>query len=373
MAPAEFPEQARRCRPAASARRVAGVLPGEHQAAERRHLAVSAAAARGQPEEPASAAETAPRTEPASAQAATRSRPLATKAGVSRLTAAFPAAGSVPDSAEVAGRAWLRAAWAALDAREQPSAGAQAESQDVPAHAAAPAEALEAAAYAPAEPQQVALDAPAEVQAAQPVEAAVPNVAAQPAAAVGAAAEQPDVVARPVAEGAVGAPDAAARPAAEQAVVEGVRDAGPLPVAARAVEALGVEQRPAAAREAAEAQPDAVAARLGQVAAAAPAAAVSAGRLDRLRRRPGLGRRSSASPAHGSRSSLVASPTAQSSPAAGREVCSCVLFSRNDLFQARRDQQVCVRPDCGAVQIRRGIYFDAKPPPQGRHSGFIQP
>ncbi len=368
MAPAEFPEQARRCRPAASARRVAGVLPGEHQAAERRHLAVSAAAARGQPEEPASAAETAPRTEPASAQAATRSRPLATKAGVSRLTAAFPAAGSVPDSAEVAGRAWLRAAWAALDAREQPSAGAQAESQDVLAHAAAPAEALEAAAYAPAEPQQVALDAPAEVQAAQPVEAAVPNVAAQPAAA-----EQPDVVARPVAEGAVGAPDAAARPAAEQAVVEGVRDAGPLPVAARAVEALGVEQRPAAAREAAEAQPDAVAARLGQVAAAAPAAAVSAGRLDRLRRRPGLGRRSSASPAHGSRSSLVASPTAQSSPAAGREVCSCVLFSRNDLFQARRDQQVCVRPDCGAVQIRRGIYFDAKPPPQGRHSGFIQP
>lgn len=174
---AAFRARVRRFRRAASARRAAGVPPGEHRAAERRHLAVSGAAARGHLEEsaPASAAETAPRTAVACAQAVARSPPLEAKVAVSRVTAAFPAAGSVPNSTEAAGRAWPRVAWAALDAREQPPAEAQAESPGVPAHAAKPGEVREAAGCAPAEPRPAARDATAEAQAARPVRAAAPQ------------------------------------------------------------------------------------------------------------------------------------------------------------------------------------------------------
>ncbi|BAM86271.1 hypothetical protein S58_02520 [Bradyrhizobium oligotrophicum S58] len=328
--PAEFQAQARSYRPGASARRGVAIRPADRLAVGRRHPA-DRPEADPQPaagSAPVQAAAKEPRR--AAVNAVASPQPEAAAA----VQAVGPALRSVGEEA-----AWGRrpAAPAASDVQALPPAAARAESPGALARAGPRAEA--AAAYAPEE-------RPPEAEAVW--DAAVPE-------------------ARRVAA----APDAAAQPAAEAGAVEAAeQDVGPRP-AAEVGAAPGAAQQPAEA----PAEPDGEARRLEPDAAAGLAAAASVDRLGRLHHlaRQGPGLRPSARSARVIRCSPIASPTARSSQAAGREVCSFVLVSRNVLFQARCDQQVCVRPDCGAVQIRKGIYFDAKQSSLRRHSCFIQP
>jgi hypothetical protein len=105
--------------------------------------------------------------------------------------------------------------------------------------------------------------------------------------------------------------------------------------------------------------------------AAGRAAAASVGHRGRLR--PGApepGPQPAAPSAHAIRSLPFASLTARSSQAAGDEVCSCDLGSPKDVKLS--DEQICVRPDCGAVQIGLGIYFDTRTPLRPGRSCGIQ-
>jgi len=319
--------QAPSYRAAASVRRAAAVRPAGHLAAGHRHPAGRLEADR-QVEAgfaPAQAVAKGPR--PAAGNAVAW-QPEA---------AAVRAAGPALRSAEASG--WRPVAPGVSDARALLPAVVRAEPQVARARAGPRAV---AAAYAPEERRP---------EAAAVWDAAVPE--ARRVAAAG--------------------PDAAARPAGEAGVAEAAQDAGPqLAVEAEVAAAPGAARQPGEAPEG----PDVEAQHREHLGAAAGlAAAVSVdhrGRLHhRARRGPGL--RPSARSARVIRCSSVASPTARSSQAAGREVCSCVLVSRNVLFQARCDQQVCVRLDCGAAQIHKGIYFDAKQSSGRRHSCFIQP
>lgn len=204
-----------------------------------------------------------------------------------------------------------QAAPAALDARvwaARPQEGRAAASVGQ-ARAAPPAA---APACAPEELRQagvVAWDEAAGPPEAQRAAAAQPDAAARHAGEVAAAAQAPDGALRPAAGPEVAAPGAARQPAAE------AREVGP-----------DAEVLPPAGRP----EPGAAAGL-----AVDRAAAVSADRRGRLphQDRPAPGPRSWARSARGILSSSVASPTARSSQAAEREVCSCVFFSRNVLFK----------------------------------------
>lgn len=161
-----------------------------------------------------------------------------------------------------------------------------------------------------------------------------------------------------------------------------LRPAVAVAVAAHAVQAPGVAARQGAV-EAAEVQeavaPDGAARRRapapGRAVAAAPAAvhavAASASRPGRLRLAPGP--RPAVRPAQRMRSLPIAPPTMRSSQAAQDEVCSCRIVSPEMISdKSRRDQQICVRPECGAVQMRRPIYFAACARPRRPHSCRIQ-
>jgi hypothetical protein len=195
------------------------------------------------------------------------------------------------------------------------------------------AQALPSAAHAAAPAQALPADGRAAVQ-----EAAVGLARAAAAPEAGSAAPAASV--RQVA-----AAEAAARDAP--------------PEAAGAAELSGARE---AARWAARAAPDAVRRREARpwpaaaAASALPSVAASACRRDRaLPFAPGP--RRAARPQRAMRSLQIASPLAQSWQAAGDEVWSCDIGSRNQRKRKRGDQQIRVRPQCGGGGGQAGIYF----------------
>ena len=180
-----------------------------------------------------------------------------------------------------------------------------------------------------------------------------PRVAAAERAASGrlagaVVAEAPDV--QPEAAAGPSAARAAGRWAAEAARDGARRRAA---VAAPDVAWREVAEAPdVALREVGAVRPSPAAA----VASALPSAAASACRRDRvLPVAPGP--RQWARPRRAMRSLQIASPLAQSWQAAGDEVWSCDVGSRNRRKRKRGDQQIRVRPQCGGTGGRTPIYF----------------